>query len=152
MARAKLDVGFNDLLKMLEKLEAPEKIAKEAVGKAENALLKSTKAAVKSSLINKSSSGLVSSFVPTGAKENQWGVYSVVRPVGADSDGIEYSRKALWLEYGRFKTGNAGRKANSIKENQVQTARPWRQAAVNNAEAEVTKIIEDTISQEVDKA
>ena len=52
----------------------------------------------------------------------------------------------------RFKTGNAGRKANSIEENQVQTARPWRQAAVNNAEAEVTKIIEDTISQEVDKA
>ncbi len=151
MGKAKLDVGFDDLLKMLDKLEAPEEIAKKAVGKAEKALLKSTKAAVKNSLINKGSSGLVNSFTPTGAKENQWGVYSVVRPVGSDSDGIEYSQKALWLEYGRYRVGNAGRKANSIEENQVQRARPWRQAAVNNAEAEVIRIIEDTISQEVDK-
>lgn len=151
MAKAKVDVDFDDFLKMLDKLEAPEEIAKKAVGKAEKALLKSTKSAVKSSLINKSSDGLVNSFAPTGAKENQWGVYSVVRPVGSDSHGVDYSQKALWLEYGRYRTGNAGRKANSIEENQVQAARPWRQAAVNNAEAEVIKIIEDTISQEVDK-
>ena len=141
--------GLDDVMKMFDKLEAPEKIAKEAVGKAEKVLERSTKAAVRNSLVNKSASGLVNSFVPTGAKENQWGVYSVVRPVGADSDGITYAQKALWLEYGRFRTGNQGRNG-SMRENQIQGGRPWRQAAINNAQAECEKIIEDVIQKAVE--
>lgn len=141
--------GMDDIMKMFEKLEAPEKIAKEAIGKAEKALLKSTKSAVKSALVNQSATGLVSSFVPTGAKENQWGVYSVVRPVGSDENGITYAQKALWLEYGRFKTGNKGRNGSEA-ENRLQVGRPWRQAAINSAQAECEKIIEDVINKAVE--
>ena len=140
--------GFDDVFKMLDKMEAPEKIAKEAVGKAEKALLRSTKSAVSAAIIDKTHTGLVNSFVPTGAKENQWGVYSVVRPVGSDADGVTYAQKALWLEYGRFKTKNKGRNG-SMTENQVQGARPWRQAAINSAQAECEKIIEDALEKAI---
>lgn len=146
---AKLDISALDgLIDMLEKAEAPEKIAKKAIAKAEGKLLTATKNAIKAALTDKTASGLVNSIVPTGAKQNQWGVYTVVRPVGSDPQGIEYSQKALWLEYGRWHKGNAGRNG-TYEENNIQKPHPWRQKAINDSEAAVTRIIEEVLEAEI---
>ena len=121
-------------------------MAKSFISDAEGTLLKSTKNAVRNALRDKSSR-LPDSFVPTGAKTNQWGVYSVIRPVGHDEKGVAYADKALWLEFGRFRKNNAGRKAESIEENQIQAASPWRQKAVNDAQAEIERKLERAIDE-----
>lgn len=146
---ASLDIsGLDELVKALEKAEAPEKIAKKAISEAEKELVKATRNAVKSALTNKSASGLVNAMIPTGAKENQWGVYSVVRPIGKDEHGIDYSQLALWLEYGRYRKGNQGRKG-TLEDAQLQVAHPWRQKAINDSQAACVRIIEDVLEKEL---
>ena len=137
--------GFDVLDEILYKMEDPEKMAKGFISDAEETLLKSTKNAVKSALKDKSST-LPDSFVPTGTKTNQWGVYSVIRPVGYDEKGVSLADKALWLEYGRYRKGNAGRQG-SLVENQIQAAAPWRQKAINDAYTEIERKLEKAIDE-----
>ena len=127
--------GFEEIEKMMKDLEKPEKAAKKAVDAALPVLLRSTQSAV-SAAANKgyATGGLAGSFYYMKAKQNERGVFGVVKPGGNDPKGNSYAARATFLEYGT-KRGNA--------------ASPWRQAAVNNARRQVESIIEKTVDEEI---
>jgi len=69
------------------------------------------------------------SITATAAKENTWGVYSIVRPVGDDSRGISNATKFAVMEFG----------ANG------RAAHPVRQAVVSMFEDKIAKQAEDEL-------
>lgn len=129
--------GFNELEKMLRKLEQPEKMAIKAVDAASpvlvRALQNSINAATGSS--GRSKGTLAGSIEATSARQNELGVFSAVRPTGTDAKGVRNGAKLAYLEYG-VKSHN-------------QPPRPVRSAAVAIAEGQCLSIIQDIIEQEV---
>ena len=130
--------GLDELLRKMEKLSDQsqvEEIAKKAV----NAAQPISEAAMKSALAGVehgpyatgSVSGSVSS---TPAKVNSYGVFAVARPTGRDSKGERNGAKAAYLQYGT----------------PHMAARPWRQAAVSQAEAPAIKVMEDVLRAEME--
>lgn len=130
---------------VLKGLGHPEKIAKEAINAAVPILEKTTRAAVKAS---SNSDKLAQSFTRTPAKENNLGVYSVVRPTGDFNEDLSNEDLAAQFEYGRkgdYLRSGMQRPATAMR------PRPWRAKAINSARAECEKIMEETIYREVDK-
>ena len=85
------------------------------------------------------SNKLANSFSMTPAKENDLGVYSVVRPTGDFNKDLSNADLAAQFEYGRkggYKRSGMVRKATSM------TPRPWRDKDINDAKAECESIIE----------
>ena len=78
MAKAQL-TGFDELDKLFEQIGRPEEFAIKAVNKAAPVLKKHIQKNLKES---SNSDKLANSFQHTPAKENELGVYSVVRPEG----------------------------------------------------------------------
>lgn len=129
--------GFNELEKMLKKLEKPEKMAIKAVDAASPVLVRSFKSAVDAVTSGDATGSLSASIEATNARQNELGVFSAVRPTGTDSKGVRNGAKLAYLEYGVRSHG--------------QMPRPVRQTAVKNAEAECRRIIQKTIDEEVAK-
>lgn len=132
MARATL-TSFDELEKILRKMQKPEKMAIKAVDAAAPILEASMKSAIAGA--TKSGSGLVESIQRTSARQNEFGVFSAVRPVGFDDNGTRYGEILAYLEYG-------------VKDRN-QPPRPVRAAAVAAAEGQCLAIIENIINGEV---
>lgn len=143
MARAKI-TGFDDLNQFFAKLEHPEKIAAKAVDKAAPVLEKALKSEIQSAANRKDARGkpystgeLAESIGRTKARENDLGVFAVVKPEGTDSKGLRNVEKLAYLEYGVAAHG--------------QLPHPVRQKAVSAAEDECEMIMKKVIYEEVDK-
>lgn len=130
--------GFDDMLRKLERLSdrgKVEEIAKKAVSAAEPKLLESTKSAVAAAEQGPYSTGSVSASVSaTGAKVNEYGVYTVARPTGRDNKGVRNAQKAAMLEYGVPGHLNP---------------RPWRAKAAGTVEDACVKTMEDVLKAEM---
>lgn len=129
--------GFNELEKMLKKLEQPEKMAIKAVDAASPVLVKAMQSSIEAATgsSGRSRGTLAGSISATSARQNEMGVFSAVRPTGTDSKGVRNGAKLAYLEYG-VKSHN-------------QPPRPVRANAVAMAENECLRIIQDIIEQEV---
>ncbi len=132
--------GFEDVDRLFEELDQPQYFATKALETAAPYLVEESKKAVQRVTSSKATGNLARSFVATKPKKNAYGNFVVVKPVGVDSKGHSYAARAAWLEYG---TTLNGQKKNEHK--------PWRQAAVNAAEAKCTAAMEKVISDEVDR-
>lgn len=136
--------GFEDLEKMLNELAEPEKMAKKAVDKAVPIVENSLKARIQEAANRTDTKGrpystgeLAGSIAGTAAKENDLGVYSVVKANGTDSKGLRNAEKMAYLEYGVRSHG--------------QEPHPVRGPAVAACEAKVLETMENVIYSEVDK-
>lgn len=129
--------GFDELEKMLRKLEHPEKMAIKAVDAASPVLVRAMQSAISSATGNsgRGKGTLAGSISATSARQNELGVFSAIRPTGSDSKGVRNGAKLAYLEYG-VRSHN-------------QPPRPVRAAAVAAAEGECLRIIENIIEQEV---
>lgn len=143
MARASL-TGFDDLESMLSKLMEPTKMAVKAVDAAAPVLEESLRSEIRKAANRTDEKGypystgeLAASIHRTEAKENHLGVFSVVKADGTDSKGLRNVEKLAYLEYGVASRG--------------QVPRPVRQKAVNSAEEECIRIMQEVIYEEVDK-
>lgn len=129
--------GFDDVLKMLDKLSRKQNVdaaAKKAVEAAKGKLVSATKAAVSSSERGPHATGSVAaSITATASKINAYGAYSVARPTGRDKKGERNGAKAAYLEYGTPR----------------MAARPWRAKAVAAAEGPCRKIMEEVVTKEL---
>lgn len=134
MARCSI-TGFNELEKMLKKLQEPEKMAIKAVDAASPVLVRAMKSAITSAVSDGSTGSLAASIESTNARQNEYGVFSAVRPTGTDSKGVRNGAKLAYLEYG-VKSHN-------------QPPRPVRESAVAAAEGECIKIVQQMIESEV---
>ena len=139
MARAAID-GFEDLEHMFQKLKDPEKMAIKAVDKAAPILEKALKSEIRSAASKGYSTGaLEQSIITDKAKENQYGVFSVVRPVGTDSKGVSNVDKLRWLD--------AGIHAKKGKRKHTQCALYVRDKAIKSAKVKCESIIEETAEE-----
>lgn len=139
--------GFDDVIKMLDKLSNKAKvddIAKGAVNAAKDVVASSMSGAIASSeghrggngarhRENRSTGSVAGSVKPTAAKVNSYGVFSVSKPDGRDAQGTSNGKKAALLEYGAPQF----------------SARPWRSRAVSSSEGQCVKIIEDYVKSEM---
>jgi len=141
MARAR-EVGFTELDHMFDVLISGNV---EAAKKAVDAAAPILEASVRSHVAAAASrgyatGGLAGSFKATPAKQNEFGVFSAVRPVGG-RDGHAYSERARWLEYG-VRTPHGVHQAPS----------PFRSAAAAAVKAECERIMEETFDEFVKSA
>lgn len=143
MAKAKL-TGFDELERMLGGLAQPGKMAVKAVDAAAPILERSLKSEIAKTTGKDHKRGksyrpgsLEASIKRTKAKENQLGVFSVVKPDGKDSKGVRNVEKLAYLEYGVASRG--------------QLPHPVRQKAINAAEDECVKAMEEVVCREVGK-
>lgn len=139
--------GFDDLEKLFRDLSDADAIAIEAVDKAVPVLEKSLKSAIQGAAIKGYASGeLAASIGHKPAKKNQYGVFSVVLPVGTDSKGVSNAKKAAILEFGRrggYPDGN-GRTVTA------QEARHYRQSAIDAAKNECEEIMRKAVYEKID--
>lgn len=130
-------VGFDELLKKLEKLSDPaqvEAICRKAVdaGKPMNeAAVRSAVASVETGPY--STGSIASSISSTDTRVNELGVYAVARPTGRDKKGVLNAEKAAYLQYGTSR----------------MSAKPWRQNAIASA-ASCEKVMEEVIKAEME--
>lgn len=143
MARASL-TGFREMEAFLGKLSQPEKMAVKAVDAAAPLAEKRLKAEIAKAANRKDRNGkpystgeLAASVSRTKTGENEWGIYSVVLPVGEGKKGLRNVEKLAYLEYGVKSKG--------------QAPHPVRQRTVNAVEAECQRIMEETVYEEVNK-
>jgi hypothetical protein len=133
--------GFEDVDKLFAELEEPQRFATKALEAAAPYLIEESEKAVQRAANKGYATGkLARSFVASKPKKNSYGNYVVVKPVGTDPDGHSYAARAAYLEYGTTLNGR-----------QKNEPAPWRQAAVNAAEAKCTAAMEKVISDEVDR-
>lgn len=139
--------GFDDVIKLLDKLSNKAKvdnIAKGAVNAAKDVVASSMSGAIASSeghrggngarhRKDRSNSSVAGSVKPTYAKVNSYGVFSVAKPNGRDKEGTSNAKKAALLNYGTPKF----------------SARPWRERATKSAEGPCKKILEDYVKSEM---
>lgn len=129
--------GMEEVLNQIERLSKKtevDEIAKKAVDKAKDIVVKTTSSAVASSEHGPRSSGsIASSIEATITKVNSYGAYSVSRPTGRDRSGTRNGAKAAYLEYGT----------------PTLPARPWRARGTAAAEGPCVKIMEEVIKAEM---
>lgn len=132
-----LDVdGFEDFFKTLDKLgESATGTAKKAIAKATPVLQKSVRSTINSIVGPKATGELARSFVPTDPKENKYGVYSTMRPVGRDKKGVEYAKMAAFLEYGT----------------PYRIAKPYIDSATKKAKSECESVMQKVFDEEIEK-
>lgn len=151
---AKLELtGFDEVDKLFKVLGNPSEFAVKAVNEAAPILERCTQNAVKQAAgKGYASGGLAASFQKTSAKENDLGVYSVIRPVGEreDSNGEmhDYAERAAWLEYGRKGGYKRSDQKRSVTE---QAPSPFREKAINDAKTECESVMEQVVFDEIDK-
>lgn len=133
--------GFDEVEKMFDELMNVKTLSLKAVNKAAPILLEGAKKAVRSAA-NKgyATGGLENSFTATKAKNNKWGTFAEVKPVGSDSKGERYGARAAYLEYGTVVNGVVH-----------TSSAPWRKQAVESARKKCEDTMENTLRDEWDK-
>ena len=140
MARATIS-GFDEVDKLLDKLDDMKNISMKAVQEAAPHLVDGAEKAVKASATKGYATGdLARSFVAKKAKSNKYGAYLIVAPVGSDAKGRKYYARGAYLEYGTTLNGR-----------QKNPPQPWRDKAINTARSACEKAMEEVINTEVDK-
>lgn len=133
MANFRID-GLDETIMELERLGRFGEIAPKAVDAAAPILESAVVSAVSAAADKGYATGdLAGSIRRTKAKMNDQGAFSVVKPNGRDRKGASNADKLLRLEYGRS----------------GQSARPCLAAAVNRAENECIKAMEDVVYEEL---
>lgn len=123
--------GFDDVLKMLDKLSNKGKVD-EIAKKAVDAALPILEGSVRSHIHPHEAAGGVTE---KKAKVNSYGVFGVATVTGRDRYGASYAKIANVLEYGRH-DGKGPHK-------------PWRSASASSAEGPCKQIIEDIVKIEM---
>ena len=143
MAKMTID-GFDELNQLLDRLSAPEEMAIKAVNAATPIVENAMKAQIARVANRKDARGhpystgaLAASIKATEAKENAYGVYSVVRPSGTDARGTSNAQKLAYLEFG-------------VRSHR-QAPHPVRSVAVAACKSEVIAVMEQVINQEVEQ-
>lgn len=136
--------GFDELNQLLDRLSAPEEMAIKAVNAAAPIVENAMKAQIARAANRKDARGhpystgaLAASIKATEAKENAYGIYSVVKPSGTDARGTSNAQKLAYLENGVRSHG--------------QAPRPVRSVAVAACKSEAIAVMEQVINQEVEQ-
>lgn len=129
--------AFDELEKIFDKLSNTNTdICKKAVNKAAPVLEKGIRKAFETKATGGYATGnTAKSFAPTNAKKNQYGVYSVVRPVGKNEKGVDYAKIAAIMEYGT----------------QYRVAKPYMETAINSTRDKCEAVMQEVFSEEIDK-
>lgn len=135
--------GFDEILKALSKVEASTVDASiKAVDKAALILKSSLQSEIgKAANRGYATGSLQGSVSVMKARENEYGVFSVVGPQGKDDKGVSNEDKLLWLENGTLREGT----------NLMKRAGPIRRRAVNSARTQCEEIMEKEINNLIDK-
>ena len=130
--------GMDEVEKMFDDLMNVKSLAIKAVNKAAPILLDSAKKSVRAAA-NKgyATGGLENSFAATKAKNNQWGTFAEIKPVGKDNKGVRYGERAAYLEYGTVVNGSVH-----------ASSAPWRKQAVNKAKTKCEDTMEKVLRDE----
>ena len=145
--------GLEDVERLFEKMGNPGWIGEKAVKAAAPVLLSETRKAVKAA---GGTNNLARSFDATEPRQNQYGVYSVIRPFGRNrKKNTEYVRIAAFLEYGT-KWPKKQEDADKIHHGKQKGApkqdpKPWRQKSVNAAAEKCRDAMQTALNEEVDK-
>ena len=136
MARCELN-GFDGLIEGLNNLTANTgEIAKEAIDAASPTLKESLSQCIEEAANRGYATGeLAQSIEATKAKQNAYGCFAAVRPVGANTRGVRNAEKLAYLEYGTSK----------------QAAHPVRTKAINRASVNCEKIMRDKFEKAFQK-
>ena len=145
MASIKVDMG--DLDELIRGLEKAQINAKDACIKAvdqASPILKQclSKEITKSANRGYATGALAGSVSAMKAKENEYGVFSVVGPRGTDKNGVSNEEKLLWLENGT-KRSRGGL---------MKRAGPIRSRAVSAAKGKCQRALEESINKFIDEA
>lgn len=153
MANLRIE-GFDGVDKLFKDLSNIDEIAIEAVNEAAPILEECLKGAIEAAASKGYATGeLAASVIARSAKKNQYGVFSVVGPVGSHSkrpyekNETSYAKEAAVLEFGR----RGGYKDNDGRIVTHQDPSPYREKAINTAKARCEKVMEDSIYSQVDK-
>ena len=133
MASIKFDTGsLDEFIRELEKAQVDVKGACiKAVDKASPVLKECLSSEITSCANRGYATGeLAGSVSAMKAKENEYGVFSVVGPRGADKNGVSNEEKLLWL---------------------MKRAGPIRSRAVSAAQGKCQQILEESIGEFVNK-
>ena len=144
MASIKVDAGsLDEFIRELEKAQVDTKTACiKGVNKAAPVLKECLQAEITKTANKGYATGdLAGSVSAMKAKENEYGVFSVVGPRGTDRKGVSNEDKLLWLENGTMRQGH----------NLMKRAGPVRSRAVSAAQGKCQQILEESINQFVDK-
>ena len=144
MASIKVDTGsLDEFIRELEKAQVDVKDACiKAVDKASPVLKECLSSEITSCANRGYATGeLASSVSAMKAKENEYGVFSVVGPRGADKNGVSNEETLLWLENGT-KRSRGGL---------MKRAGPIRSRAVSAAQGKCQQILEESIGEFVNK-
>lgn len=142
----RMDVsGLDEFLESLKEATKKENMVNaciKAVNKAAPILKKSLETEIHKAADRGYATGaLEHSISARKADENEYGVFSVVGPVGADDRGVENTDKLLWLENGTMREGS----------NLMRRAGPIRHRAVWAARDECEAIMEQEITGSIDR-
>lgn len=144
MASIKVDTGsLEEFIKELEKAKVDTKdMCIKAVDKAAPVLKECLSSEIAECTDRGYATGeLAGSVSVMKAKENEYGVFSVIGPQGTDSKGVSNEEKLLWLENGTYRSRGGLMK-------RVGPIRYW---AVRAAKRRCQQIMEDSIDEFIDK-
>lgn len=133
--------GLDEFIKDLEKAKVNTKsVCIKAVDKAAPLLKESLQNEIRRAANRGYSTGnpgnLADSVSAMDARENEYGVFSVVGPQGNDENGISNEEKLLWLENGAKRSGRGGL---------MKRAGPVRRRAVNGAQGKCETAMQQEI-------
>ena len=129
MASIKVDTGSLD--EFIQELEKAQVDVKDACIKAVDKASPVLKECLSSEITSYANRGyatgeLAGSVSAMKAKENEYGVFSVVGPRGADKNGVSNEEKLLWLENGTKRSrGGLMKRAGPVRSRAVSAAK-WR--------------------------
>ena len=143
---ANIRVDTNELDEFIKSLERTNLQLTETAVKAVNKAAPILKEALSKEISESADRGYVTgdlagSVSAMPAKENEYGVFSVVGPRGTDRKGVSNEDKLLWLENGTMRAGY----------NLMRRAGPIRYFAVKSVRGKCEKAMEETIEDFIDK-
>lgn len=129
--------GLDELIKALKKAEIKTGDAcTKAVNKAAPILKESLQGEIKKAASRGYATGeLAGSVSAMDARENEYGIFSVVGPRGKDPKGVSNEDKLLWLENGTMRKGK----------NLMKRAGPIRTRAKNAAQSRCETVMQQEI-------
>ena len=145
--------GFEGAEKMFDELYNSRKLGVKALEAAAPILVKETRKVIQE---NGSGEKLARSFEATKTKENRYGAFLTVQPVGMAADGTEWVRRAAFEEYGTVWPRKAEDAAKIHHPKQAGLPKnprvPWRQKAINAAREKCEGAMREVVYSEIDRA
>lgn len=145
--------GFGDVYNALERCAESGKICMRAVEAAAPYLLDATRKTINST--KGGGNNLARSFEATKVRNNAFGAYVTIRPVGKDKNGWDWISRAAYLEYGTVwprKEADAAKIHHPAQAGQPKnTPQPWRDRSLNAARSGCEEKMRQTVFAEIDK-